>query len=43
VDYRDMPAVRAVVRRAAPSNDRVSALVLGVVESGPFQMKIKRS
>jgi len=37
----DMPAVRAIVRSADTQNDRFSALVLGVVESDPFQMRMK--
>jgi hypothetical protein len=43
LDYRDMPTVRSIVRRAAKSDYRFSSLVLGVIESGPFQMKIKKS
>jgi hypothetical protein len=35
----DMPAVRAIVRSAAGSNYRLSALVLGIARSAPFQMK----
>ena len=31
------------LRRAAPSNYRLSSLVLGIVESVPFQMKMKGS
>jgi len=42
VHYSDMPTVRAVVRRAAQSDYRFSSLVLGVVESAPFQMKTKQ-
>jgi hypothetical protein len=37
----DMPTIRTIVRRAAKDNNRFSALVLGVVESAPFQMRIK--
>jgi hypothetical protein len=37
----DMPAVRAIVRQAAPRDNRVSALVLGVVTSPPFRMRQK--
>ena len=40
--YLDMPDVRAIVRRAAADQNRFSALVLGVVDSGPFQKRIKR-
>ena len=36
-----MPAVREIVRRAARDDYRFSALVLGVVESVPMQMRIK--
>jgi hypothetical protein len=43
--YYDMPAVRAIVRRAAANDYRFSSLMLGVVESDPFQkkMKVKRA
>ena len=37
VDYRDMPAVRAIVKRAEHENYRTSALILGIVESAPFR------
>ncbi len=39
VEYYDQPAVRKIVREAAPSNYRWSALVLGIVRSIPFQMR----
>nr|ADC35937.1 protein of unknown function DUF1592 [uncultured bacterium 70] len=42
VQYFDMPTVRAVVHRAAQSDYRFSSLVLGVVSSDAFQMKMKR-
>jgi hypothetical protein len=38
---RDMPAVRAIVRQAAASEYRFSAVVLGVASSAPFQMRKK--
>ncbi|NOT44335.1 MAG: DUF1585 domain-containing protein, partial [Acidobacteria bacterium] len=38
LDYRDMPAVRAVVRDAAASGYRASALIAGIVKSAPFLM-----
>ena len=41
VQYYDMPAVRSIVRRSAPNQYRFSSLVLGVVQSEPFQMKMK--
>jgi hypothetical protein len=36
----DQPAVRSIVRRAAAEDHRLSALVLGVVESLPFRQRI---
>ena len=41
VEYYDMPVVRSVVRRAAPDNYKFSSLIIGIVESAPFQMKRK--
>ena len=41
VQYYDMPAVRAVLRSAAGTNYRFSSIVLGIVKSTPFQMKVK--
>ncbi len=35
----DGPAVRRIVRRAASNDYQFSALVLGIVESNPFQMR----
>ena len=40
LDYRDMPTVRAILRDAGRDNYRFSAIVLGVVHSTPFQMRI---
>jgi cytochrome c551/c552 len=42
VQYYDMPAVRSIVRNAAQHDYRFSSLVLGVVESAPFQTKMKK-
>ena len=39
VQYYDMPAVRTIMRAAAPDNYRWSSLILGIVKSGPFQMR----
>ena len=39
LDHSDGPAVRRIVRRAAGSDNRFSSLVLGIVESIPFQMR----
>jgi hypothetical protein len=37
----DMPAVRTIVRDAERDNYRFSSLVLGIVRSVPFTMRIK--
>ena len=39
VEAYDQPAVRAIVRDAAASDYRFSALIVGVVQSPPFQMR----
>jgi hypothetical protein len=39
LDYRDMPAVRAIVREAAQKNYKMSSLIMGIVRSTPFQMR----
>ena len=41
LDAHDMPAVRAIVRDAARSDYRFSSLVLGIVNSVPFQMRVE--
>ena len=41
VEYTDMPAVRAIARDAATHNNRFSAIVLGVVTSSQFRMRVK--
>jgi hypothetical protein len=41
VEYQDMPLVRAITRDARRSQNRFSALVMGVVSSKPFQMNMK--
>ena len=40
-DYRDMPVIRGIVRDAARDNHRLSAIVLGIVKSEPFQLNVK--
>jgi hypothetical protein len=37
----DMPVVRSIVRNAAKDDYKLSALILGVVDSLPFQMRTK--
>jgi mono/diheme cytochrome c family protein len=39
LEYYDRPAVRAIVRDAAASNYRWSALIAGIVKSPPFLMR----
>jgi mono/diheme cytochrome c family protein len=41
LQYQDMPLVRSIVRDAARNNYRVSSIILGIVKSAPFQMRIK--
>ncbi|MEP7308947.1 MAG: DUF1592 domain-containing protein [Acidobacteriota bacterium] len=42
LEYYDWPVVRRIVREAAPGGYRWSSLVLGVVKSAPFQMRMSR-
>ncbi len=42
VEYYDAPAVRKIARDAADSDYRWSSVVLGIVESTPFQMRRSR-
>jgi len=42
VEYYDAPAIRAIVRDARSQNFRLSSIVLGVVQSQPFQMRTSR-
>jgi mono/diheme cytochrome c family protein len=39
--YFDRPVVRAIMRDAARDQYRFSSLILGIVQSAPFQMKVK--
>jgi hypothetical protein len=41
VEYSDMPAIRSIVRDAAKDNNRFSAIMLGIVKSAQFQMRVK--
>ena len=43
LEFYDMPAARAVSKNAAAGNFRFSAVVLGIVNSPPFQMRRSRS
>ena len=37
----DMPVVRSILRNAAKDDYRLTAIVLGVIDSLPFQMRTK--
>ena len=39
LEYYDAPAVRRIMREAAGENYRLSALILGIAKSPPFQMR----
>ena len=41
-DWYDAPAIRAAVARAKKDDYRFSSLLLGVVESTPFQMRLSQ-
>ena len=43
LEYYDMPAVRQILRQAAPGEDRWSAIVLGIARTMPFQMRRSES
>ena len=40
LDARDMPAVRAIIHGAADGGYRFSSIVLGIVRSTPFTMRV---
>ena len=39
MDPSDGPAIRAIVRRSREADYRFSSVILGIVESAPFQMR----
>ncbi len=39
LEYYDMPTVRAITRASAEQNYRWSSIILGIIESVPFQMR----
>jgi hypothetical protein len=43
LDHHDMPAVRAIVRDAGRHNYQFSSIVLGIVHSVPFQMRMAQA
>jgi hypothetical protein len=42
VDYYDAPAIRKILREAERDEYRFTSLILGIVESVPFQMRSSR-
>ena len=42
VEHTDMPTVRAIVRESGKNNYRFSTMIVGVVKSPAFQMKVKK-
>ena len=36
-----MPVVRRVVKKSAQNDYRVASIIMGIVESAPFQMRTK--
>ena len=41
LEPQDMPVVRRIVRDAGASDYRFMSIVMGIVESAPFQMRVK--
>jgi hypothetical protein len=41
LEYTDMPAVRAIARDASRDDHRFSAIVLGVIRSAQFRMRVR--
>jgi hypothetical protein len=41
IEYYDEPSIREITRGARGENYRFSAVVLGIVRSAPFQMRVK--
>jgi cytochrome c551/c552 len=41
VEYQDMPVIRSIARKADRDNDRFVSILMGIVESAPFQMRTK--
>jgi hypothetical protein len=41
VEYYDMPVIRSIVRDSEKSNYRFSSIVMGIIKSAPFQLRVK--
>ncbi|MEO5924175.1 MAG: DUF1592 domain-containing protein [Bryobacteraceae bacterium] len=42
VENEDMPVIRSIVEDAHKDNDRFMAVLMGIIKSGPFQMRVKQ-
>lgn len=40
VEFRDMPVVRSILRQAARDEYRLTSIVMNIVKSAPFQMRV---
>jgi hypothetical protein len=43
VEYYDMPTIRAILRESSKNDYKFSSILMGVIKSAPFQMKVKRA
>jgi len=41
VEYQDMPVIRSIVREADKSDDRFLSILMGIIQSEPFQKRTK--
>jgi hypothetical protein len=41
VEVEDMPVIRSIVRDAGRDNNRFLTILMGIIQSGPFQMRVK--
>ena len=41
VEYEDMPVIRSIVRNADKDDDRFMSILMGIIESDPFQKRVK--
>jgi hypothetical protein len=41
MEYQDMPVIRSIVHNADRDNDRFVTILMGIIRSGPFQMRTK--
>ncbi len=42
IEFYDEPTVRQIMRQAAPNDYRWSSLILGIIKSEPFQMRMSQ-